>query len=68
VHFHPDFATISLQDRAVSSHKVIAAVAKAEQLRARLLQQYTDENKQYYIAKLTAGKHMESNNHNGEPP
>ena len=48
LHFHQYFGTVSSADKAVNCRNVIVAVAKAEELRARLLLQYTHEYEQYY--------------------
>jgi len=47
-HFHQYFGTVSSADKAVNCRNIIVVVAKAEELRARLLLQYTHEYEQYY--------------------
>jgi STAM-binding protein len=45
---HPDFASVSVSDRALNAQKLREVLPKAEKLKSRLLEQYTHEYKQYY--------------------
>ena len=48
LHYQQYFGTVASADKAINYHNVIVAVAKANELRARLLLQYTHEYEQYY--------------------
>jgi len=45
---HPEFASVSVSDRALNAQKLREVLPKAEKLKSRLLEQYTNEYKQYY--------------------
>ncbi|KDR24328.1 STAM-binding protein [Zootermopsis nevadensis] len=47
IRHHPDFATVSVTDRAINAQKLREVLPKAEKLKTRLLEQYEQEYNRY---------------------